>query len=83
MRPFLPCNPHIPLPQNGGWGLAFQVVNSVCLTVVTSKILFDMLRDRKESGRAAQPTGENLGPMVRCEVERALAAYNARRGRGS
>jgi hypothetical protein len=81
MRPLLPNFSHAHLPE-GGWGLAFQAVNSVCLAVVTSKLLIDMLRDHNEAKHKAQANAEQLGPMVRREVERALAAHSARRGRG-
>lgn len=38
MRPSLPHN-LIPLPpESGGWGLAFQAVNSVTLAIVTCKV---------------------------------------------
>jgi hypothetical protein len=42
-----------------------------------------MLRDRKEARHKAQTTDENLGPLVRREVERTLAAHDTRRGRGA
>jgi hypothetical protein len=67
-------------PESGGWGLAFQAVNSVSLAIVTCKLLLDMLRDRKEVRHKAQATDESLGPLVRREVERTLAARDARRG---
>jgi hypothetical protein len=69
-------------PESGGWGLAFQAVNSVSLAIVTCKLLLDMLRDRKEARHKVQAADENLGPLVRREVERALAAHDTRRGRG-
>jgi hypothetical protein len=83
MRPSLPHNLNLLPPESGGWGLAFQAVNSVSLVIVTSKLLLDMLRDRKEARHKAQATDENLGPLVRREVERALAAHDTRRGRGA
>jgi hypothetical protein len=82
MRPSLPFMPHAAMPENAGWGLAFQAVNSIALTVVTSKVLFDMLRDRKHTQQKAHVTDENLGPLVRREIERALAAHDGHRGRG-
>jgi hypothetical protein len=82
MRPFLPNMPYPQMPENSGWGLAFQAVNTVSLAVVTSKVLIDMLRDRREARHKAQGADENLGPLVRREVERALAAHDAHRGRG-
>jgi hypothetical protein len=83
MRPFLPHNLNPLPPESGGWGLVFQAVNSVTLAVVTSKLLLDMLRDRKEARHKTQGADENLGPLVRREVERALAAHNTHRGRGA
>jgi hypothetical protein len=83
MRPFLPNLPHPQLPENSGWGLVFQAVNSISLAVVTSKILLDMLRDRREARHKSQPADEGLGPLVRREVERALAAQDGRRSRGA
>jgi hypothetical protein len=82
MRPFLPYMPHTAMPENSDWGLVFQAVSSISLAVVTSKVLLDMLRDRKESRQKAHVTDENLGPQVRREIERALAAHDDRRGRG-
>jgi hypothetical protein len=81
MRPFLPNIPHPQLPENSGWGLAFQAVNSVTLAVVTSKLLLDMLRDRREARHKPQAADEQLGPLVRREVERALAEHDSQRGR--
>jgi hypothetical protein len=81
MRPFLPQNP-VPLPpEYAGWSLVFQAVNSISLTVVTSRLLLDMLRDRKEARHKAQADDKNLGPLVRREIERALAAHDAGRSR--
>jgi hypothetical protein len=78
MRPFLPHNP-VPLPpEYAGWSLAFQAVSSVSLAVVTSKLLLDMLRDRKEARHKPQAADENLGPLVRREIERTLAEHDAR-----
>lgn len=82
MRPFMPYLPNAPMPENAGWGLVFQAVNSIALTVVTSKVLLDMLRDRKGTQQKTNVTDENLGPLVRREMERALAAHDGRRGRG-
>jgi hypothetical protein len=82
MRPSLRHNLKSQPPESGGWGLAFQAVNSVSLAIVTCKLLLDMLRNRKEARHKAQATDENLGLLVRREVERALAAYDTRRGRG-
>ena len=82
MRPPLPHNLTPLLPESGSWGLVFQAVNSVTLAVVTSKLLLDMLRDRKEARHKAPAADENLGPLVRREVERALAEHDTRRGRG-
>jgi hypothetical protein len=48
---------------------------------VTSKLLLDMLRERREARRKAQITDETLGPLVRREIERALADRDARRVR--
>jgi hypothetical protein len=76
MRPFLPNFPHGQPPENG-WGLVFQAVNSVTLAVVTGKILLDMLRDRKEARHKAKAEVENLGPLVRREIERALTQHDA------
>jgi membrane protein implicated in regulation of membrane protease activity len=64
-------------------GLVFQAVSSVSLAVVTTKLLLDLLRDRKESRHRAQATEGNLGPLVRREVERALAEHHSLRGRGT
>jgi hypothetical protein len=83
MRPSLPHNLNPLPPKSSGWGLAFQAVNSVSLAIVTSKMLLDMLRDRKEARHKAQATDETLGPLVRREVERALAAHDTRRGGGA
>lgn len=82
MRPFLPHLPHTQLPENSSWGLAFQAVNSVCLGVVTVKLALDMIRDRREARHKPQADAEHLGPLVRREVERALAEHDGRRGRG-
>jgi hypothetical protein len=82
MPPFLPTLPSPQLPESGGWGLVFQTVNSVSLAVVTTKLLLDLLRDRREARHRAHATEENLGTLVRREVERALAEHDARRGRG-
>src|SRR5207253_859413 len=73
---------HAQLPENSSWGLVFQGVNSVSLAVVTSKVLLDILRDRREARHKPQATEESLGPLVR-HVEQALAAHDARRGRGA
>ena len=81
MRPFLPHNPTPLPPEYAGWSLVFQAVSSVSVAVVTSKLLFDMLCDRKEARHKPPATGENLGPMVRREIERALAAHDPARGR--
>jgi hypothetical protein len=83
MRPFLPNIPHTQLPENSSLGLAFQAVNSVCLVILSSKVLLDMVRDRKEARHKPQSPDELLGPVVRREVERALAGHDGRRGRGS
>ena len=84
MRSSLPHTLYLQPPENGGWGLAFQAANSVSLgDVVTSKLLLDMLRDRKEARHKAAARDENLGPLVRREVERALADRDAGRGRGA
>jgi hypothetical protein len=56
-------------------------VSSIGLTVVTSKMLLDLLRDRHEPRHKTHAADENLGPLVRREVERALAEHDARRGR--
>ncbi|HJT77455.1 MAG TPA: hypothetical protein VJ739_09665 [Gemmataceae bacterium] len=82
MRPYLPHNLYPQPPENAGWGLAFQTVNTVALAVVTSKLLFDMLRDRKEARHRAPVADEKLGPLVRREIERTLAQHDAGRGRG-
>jgi hypothetical protein len=81
MRPLLPHSPFPLPPESGSWGLVFQAVNSVTLAVVTSKVLIDMLRDRREA-RHKSPADANLGPLVRREVEWALAEHDAYRGRG-
>jgi hypothetical protein len=81
MRPTLPNLPQPQLPESTTWGLAFQAVNSVALAVVSSKILLDMVCERRETRHKPQPVDENLGPLVRREVQRALAAQDERRGR--
>jgi hypothetical protein len=83
MHPYLPHPANTPSPESGGWGLVFQAVSSISLAVVTSKLLFEMLRDRKENRHKTQRADEDLGPLVRREVERALAEHDARSGRGS
>ncbi len=59
-----------------------MLASSVGLGGVTGKVLIDLLRNRKEDRHKPQADAENLGPLVRREVERALAAHNGRRARG-
>jgi hypothetical protein len=89
--------PHIPhsdpfklltqAQQSGRWGIVFQAITSVSLAVMTTRMLYDMVRgdDRSRDGRRGwdQP-GKDLGQAVRREVERALAGHESdqqRRGR--
>ncbi len=82
MRPLLPRIPNVLPAESGGWGLVFQAVSSVSLGIVTIKLLLDTLRDNKQSKVKAHAVDENLGPLVRREVERALAAHDVHPGRG-
>jgi hypothetical protein len=93
MHPFVPNNPNplhvasqaerLARQEHGTWGLVFQSITAVSLAVVTSKMLLDMLRDHEKTRNKAQGADENLGPLVRREVERTLAAHDTHRGRGA
>jgi hypothetical protein len=81
----LPSLPHPPNPQppeGGRWGQVFAVISSVSLAVVTGKMLLDMVRGHKAARHEPRGKAEDLGPLVRREVERALAEHDAHRGRG-
>ena len=97
MHPIIPRNPN-PLDvatqaermarqEQGRWGLVFQAITAVSLAVVTSRMLLDMLRDhtRRQGNSAnhAGGAGDDLGPAVRREVERALARREAGHSRGA
>jgi hypothetical protein len=72
--------PRIPNPQppeGGPWGTVFAAVSAISLAIVSSKMLVEMLRDRHQP----RPPAEDLGPLVRREVERALTAHEAGRVR--
>jgi hypothetical protein len=81
----LPPLPHAPNPQppeGGRWGQVFAAISSDSLAVVTGKVLLDMVRGHRAARHEPRGQAEDLGPMVRREVERALAEHDQRRGRG-
>jgi hypothetical protein len=76
-----PRIPNLQPPEGSPWGTVFAAVSAISLAIVSSKMLLEMLRDRHGERRQPYPPAEELGALVRREVERALAAHDASRGR--
>jgi hypothetical protein len=81
--PSLPHAPNPPPPEGGRWGQVFAAVSSVSLAVVTGKLLLDMALGPRAARHEHRDRPEDLGPMVRREVERGLAEHDKHRGRGA
>jgi hypothetical protein len=77
----VPRLPNPQLPEGSPWGTVFAAVSAISLAIVSSKMLLEMLRDRHAERRQPRPSAEELGPLVRREVERALTTHEARHGR--
>jgi hypothetical protein len=76
-----PRIPNLQPPEGSPWGTVFAAVSAISLAIVSSKMLLEMLRDRHAERRKPNPAPEDLGPLVRREVERALTAHEASLGR--
>jgi hypothetical protein len=76
-----PRIPNLQPPEGSPWGTVFAAVSAISLAIVSSKMLLEMLRDRYADRRQPRPPTEELGPLVRREVERALTAHEASLGR--
>ena len=71
--------------QAGRWGIVFQAITSISLAVMSSRMLYDMVRGdhRSRHGRSWEQPAQDLGPAVRREVERVLAEDESRLQRRS